>query len=145
MLEPQKPVGLNPISILYIIGDSIYIIGGIVLFIGVPLLGNDNLFHIVSNSFAYELLSSEFGIPVAIGLTTLGILNVSTSIALLTNKKWAWKSNVILAIISASVDIIILVLQANTSSFISAILGLGIDSTLVYYLYKPNVKFYFRV
>ena len=144
MENPQRPAGITPIGVLYVIGDSLYIIGGIVLFIGIPALANNNnIFHITPHSFAYELLSSTFGLSIAVGLAALGIGNVVASVGFLTGKKWSWKSNVVLAIISAAVDIIILFLQANTSSFISAIIGFSIDVVLLYYLYRHHVKSYF--
>ncbi|TLX81632.1 MAG: hypothetical protein E6K98_06975 [Thaumarchaeota archaeon] len=143
-MRRERPSGVTPIGVLDIAGDSSFIIGGIVLFIGIPTLANSSQeYGIEPNSFAWQLLKSSLGYVIASGLTTLGIVNAGASIGLLMGKHWAWNLTMVLAFISAAVDIIIVVLDANVSSLISAIIGCIIDGIILYYLCRPNVKSYF--
>jgi hypothetical protein len=143
-MQREKPVGITAIGVINIIGDSIYIIGGIISLIIISNLSQNILiFGISSNSIAAELLTSSFGVIISGGLIVLGITNVFASICFLKNKNWALNLNVILAITSVAVDIIILGLHANIASVISAIIGCLIDVGLLYYFYRPNVREYF--
>src|SRR5689334_17307420 len=143
-MQRKRPDGITPIGVIDIAGDSTFIIGGIVLFIGLPTIANNSQeYGIEPNSFAFELLKSSLGYAIAGALTALGIANAGASIGLLMGKQWAWNLTMILAFISAATDIVIVVLDANTSSFISAIIGCIIDGVILYYLCRPNVKSYF--
>jgi len=144
-MQRQRPDGITPIGVIDIAGDSSFIIGGIVLFIGIPTLANNpQEYGIGLNSYAFKLVTSSLGYIIASSLAALGIVNVGASIGLVMGKQWAWNLTMILAFISAAVDIVIVVLDANTSSLISAIIGCAIDGVILYYLCKPNVKAYFR-
>jgi hypothetical protein len=143
-MQRKRPSGVTPIGVLDIAGDSSFIIGGIVLFIGIPTLANNSQeYGIEPNSFAWQLLKSSLGYAIASGLTALGIANAGASIGLLMGKNWAWNLTMVLAFISAAVDIIIVILDANVSSLISAIIGCIIDGIILYYLCRPNVQSYF--
>ena len=143
-MQRQRPDGVTPICVIDIAGDSSFIIGGIVLFIGIPAIANNpQEYGIEFNSYAFKLVTSSLGYIIASSLAALGIVNAGASIGLLMGKQWAWNLTMILAFISAAVDIVIVVLDANTSSLISAIIGCVIDGIILYYLCKPNVKAYF--
>ena len=143
-MQRQRPDGITPIGVIDIAGDSSFIIYGIVLLIGIPTIANNpQEYGITLNSYAFKLVASSLGYAIASGLIFLGIINAGASIGLLMGKQWAWNMTMILAFISAATDIVIVVLDVNESSLISATIGSVIDGVILYYLCKPNVKAYF--
>jgi hypothetical protein len=143
-MQGERPDGITTIGVLDIVGDSFFLIGALVVFIGIPTIAyNPEDWGIESNSFALKLFTHHFGYAVVSGLAGLGIANTFASIGFLMGKKWAWKLTMVLAVISAATDITIVVLDVNTSSLVSAIIGCIIDAVILYYLYRPNVKSYF--
>ena len=139
-----RPTALSPIATLDILGDSVFLIGGILVLMGIPAFAN-NMQHygIDPSSFPIKLLGGPFGYAIGIGLLTLGTVNVGASIGLLKGKSWAWSMTVILAWISSIVDIVTINLRANTSSLVGGTIGCIIDAVILFYLYRPHVKAYF--
>ncbi len=143
-MQRERPVGITPIGLLDITGDSIFLIAGIVLFIAIPAIANNPKdYGIESSSLAFKLLASSFGYVIAGSLAALGIANTGASIGLLLGKQWAWNLTVVLAFISVATDITAAILYANTSSLLAAIVGCILDGVILYYLYRPNVREYF--
>lgn len=98
------------------------------------------------------------GVGIAIGAIVLavGIGYLIVSYGLLKGNGWAWIIAVILTIIAIAVQIISGVTASmfnasfidDTNSFVTGIIaqmvGIAINGVILYYLYRPNVKAFFR-
>jgi hypothetical protein len=160
-METQKhrPLGVTIIAILTIIGGIFLIAGGVGL---IALGAFVSIGSTTTNSAASNphIASQAFGIIFAlIGsvLLAIGIGYIIMFYGLLKGKGWSWTITVILLIIGIAIQIIStitggvfnasVISNNNTNSLISGIIGgiigIAINSVVVYYLYRPHVKEYF--
>ena len=143
-MQRHRPFGVTIIGILGIIVGLIFLLGGLGLFIAIPIIGsNPEKYSIDSSSMVFQVLTSSFGYAIAGGMVALGIANIATGIGLLKGKQWAWKIAVALAVISLATDAITVIVQANPSSLGGSVIGGIIDGVILYYLFRPHVKAYF--
>ena len=143
-MQLHRLFGVTIIGILGIIVGLIFLLGGLGLFIAIPIIGsNPEKYSIDSSSMVFQVLTSSLGYAVAGGMVALGIANIATGIGLLKGKQWAWKIAVALAVISLATDAITVVVKANPSSLGGSVIGGIIDAVILYYLYRPHVKAYF--
>ena len=134
-------MGVFIISVLYILNGIIMLavagIGGVVLSIDSGDFSTD----IPDEMFEERNMSSdeieavrmladilEYLVPV---LVAVGMFSFVVAFGLLTGKRWSWKIAVIFSIIAIIVGLI---------DIISAVINL----VILYYLYRPHVKKYFK-
>jgi len=143
-MQRHSPFGITIIGILGIIVGLIFLLGGLGLFIAIPIIGsNPEKYSIHSSSMVFQVLTSSLGYAIAGGMVALGIANIATGIGLLKGKQWAWRIAVVLALISLASEAITVAVQANPSSLGGSVIGGIIDGVILYYLYRPHAKAYF--
>ena len=149
----ERPDGITVIAILIIIGGIFLITGGISLMgLGAVLsMTSENI--IQSNDISGDLtqLASLGTIPLAIGavLLILGIAYLVVSYGLLKAKAWAWVITIIVTIIGLIIQIISAIIAGSITSsvlygLVSHIVGIFISGVIIYYMFRPNVKAYYR-
>ena len=149
----ERPDGITVIAILIIIGGIFLIIGG-TSFLGLgALLSTASEDIIQSNGGLTDLtqLASLGTIPLAIGavLLILGIAYLIVSYGLLKAKAWAWVITIIVTIIGLIIQIISAIIAASITSsvlygLVSHIVGIFISGVIIYYMFRPNVKAFYR-
>lgn len=138
-------LGVTLIGIFDIIGGLVFLAVGIGLFIVIPIIsGNPDQFSIHPNSMSYKLLTTGPGNAFAVGVTIIGLASIIIGIGMLIGKQWAWKSAVVIAFISIAFNIIMMFVHTRTSNQASSSVSLIIDALILYYLYRPHVKMFFR-
>jgi len=138
-------MGITLIGILDVIVGLIFFFGGIALVVAIPIIANNPAgYKVDSNSFEFRLLTSWSGYTISGGLITLGIVDAGIGIGLLRGKHWAWKLAVILAFVSIAIDVITLMIKSHISNYGGSIIGVMIDAVILYYLYRPHVRDYFK-
>jgi len=85
----------------------------------------------------YGLVAVSAG--VGIGLVVLGIAYLVMAYGLWRGKRWAWTITMILSFIG-----IVLGAVSIVTGNIAAIFNLIINAIVLYYLYRPHVKVFFR-
>jgi hypothetical protein len=107
---------------------------------------------------SHALIQFLGSISIAIGAIVLaiGIGYLIVSYGLLKGRGWAWTTTVILTIISIVIQIVFVITtsmlntslnhNANTSLYhlVDQIIGIAINGMILYYLYRPYAKTYFR-
>jgi uncharacterized membrane protein (DUF2068 family) len=117
VLYDKRPLGVTVIAILAVIGGMGFLGSGALIFALIPLLG------------------------IIIGgiLVIIGIAYFVMAYGLWNGLRWAWKLTLILSGIGIIVGIVSIVV-GNVGSLFHII----INAVVIYYLYRPNVKDYFR-
>ena len=149
----ERPDGITVIAILIIIGGIFLITGGISLMgLGAVLsMTSENI--IQSNDISGDLtqLASLGTIPLAIGavLLILGIAYLIVSYGLLKAKAWAWVITIIVTIIGLIIQIISAIIAGSITSsvlygLVSHIVGIFISGVIIYYMFRPHVKAFYR-
>lgn len=149
----KRPIGVTIIAILIIIGGIVLLIGGI------SLIGLGAIFSLSSteidqagpNSTGIAEIAALGMIPIVMGIIMLilGIAYLVVSYGLLKGKGWAWTITIIVTIIGLIMQIIsAIVIGSFTSSIItgltSHIIGIIISGIIIYYMFRPHVKAFFR-
>jgi len=149
----ERPAGITIIVILMII-EGIFLISGGISLIGLgSLLSASSEDIIQSNDISADLtqLASLGTIPLALGvvLLILGIAYLIVSYGLLKGKGWAWLITIIVTIIGLIVQIISAIIAGSITSSVlyglaSHIVGIVISGVIIYYMFRPHVKAFYR-
>jgi hypothetical protein len=153
MQKQHRPTGVTIIAILTIIGGILLLLSGVAsLTIGALISVNPG-----DTTSTSRAAAQFFGILAAgVGgvLLVIGIGYLVMFYGLLKGKGWAWTITIILLIIGIAIQIVstsvgtVFTASLHTSSNVSssiigAIIGIGINVVILYYLYRPHVKAYF--
>jgi lysylphosphatidylglycerol synthetase-like protein (DUF2156 family) len=84
-----------------------------------------------------------------IGMVIIGIIYLIVSYGLLKGKGWAWTITIIVMIIGIVIQIISaistgLLTSSLTSAVATHIIGIIISGIIIFYLYRPHVRAYFK-
>ncbi|VFJ13117.1 hypothetical protein [Candidatus Nitrosocosmicus franklandus] len=149
----KRPMGVTIIAILIIIGGIFLLIGGISLVgLGTILsLSSTEVVQTGSNAADIAAIAELGMVPVIMGIImlVLGIIYLVVSYGLLKGKGWAWAITVIVTIIGLVIQIVsAIVIGSVTSSVLvgltSHIIGIIIGGIIVFYMFRPHVKAFFR-
>ncbi|HEX7275486.1 MAG TPA: hypothetical protein VF248_07740 [Nitrososphaeraceae archaeon] len=153
-METKRPVGVTIIAILAIIGGILLLFGGIAFVTLAPILSQINTIEdndSSNSSFSLNINGTDVTVPknalfifggflgiIGGALIVIGIAGFVVAWGLLTGKGWAWIVTIIVAIISITLNLIVVI-----SGGLENIIGLIIYGIIIYYLYRPSVKSYF--
>ena len=153
-METKRPVGVTIIAILAIIGGILLLFGGIAFVAFAPILSQINTIEdndSSNSSFSLNINGTDVTVPknalfifggflgiIGGALIVIGIAGFVVAWGLLTGKGWAWIVTIIVAIISITLNLIVVI-----SGGLENIIGLIIYGIIIYYLYRPSVKSYF--
>lgn len=164
----KRPIGITIISILLILNGSFLLLGGIATFILTINFPSsfDTLdsvpFTIESNNTNFQISDSEilkninhFLYFIAGIITLFSLVHFVIAYGLLKGKSWARTTTIIISIISIVSNTIIILIVLSISTIIESIssgqsilggniLTILINSIIVYYLYRKDVKDYFH-
>jgi uncharacterized BrkB/YihY/UPF0761 family membrane protein len=149
----ERPDGITVIAILIVIGGIFLITGGISLIGLGTFLSMTSEDIIQSNDISTDLtqLATLGMIPSVIGaiLLILGIAYLIVSYGLLKGKGWAWVITIIVTIIGLIIQIISAIIAGSITSsvlygLVSHIVGIFISGVIIYYMFRPNVKAFYR-
>jgi uncharacterized BrkB/YihY/UPF0761 family membrane protein len=161
MEKKHRPLGVSIIAILTIISGILLILGGISL-IAVGALISVTPVNTTATTNSQPVAQFVGVISAAIGsvLLAIGIGYLVMFLGLLKGRGWAWTITIILLLIGIAIQIISTATGAvfntslssstnnTTNSIISGIvggiIGIAINGVILYYLYRPHVKAYFR-
>ena len=140
----NRPLGVTIIAILIIIGGIALLIGGLLFIAFAGILSSTE--NSSNNSIG---IASLISIPLSLGMVILGIIYLVVSYGLLKGKGWAWIITIVVTIIGLIIQIISAIITGLVSSSIDAALashfiGIIISGVIIFYLYTPNVRTYFR-
>ena len=153
MQKQHRPTGVTIIAILTIIGGILLLLSGVAsLTIGALISVNPGDTTSTSRAAAQFFGILAAGVGGVLLVISIGYLVMFYG--LLKGKGWAWTITIILLIIGIAIQIIStsvgtvftasLHTNSNVSSgIIGAIIGIGINVVILYYLYRPHVKAYF--
>lgn len=149
----ERPDGITVIAILMVIGGIFLITGGISLIGLGTFLSMASEDIIQSNDISTDLtqLATLGMIPSVIGaiLLILGIAYLIVSYGLLKGRGWAWVITIIVTIIGLIIQIISAIIVGSITSsvlygLVSHIVGIFISGVIIYYMFRPNVKAFYR-
>ncbi len=149
----ERPDGITVIAILIVIGGIFLLIGGISLVGLGSFLSMTSEDIIQSNGISSEVtqLASLGMIPLVLGvmMLILGIAYLIVSYGLLKGKGWAWVITIIVTIIGLIMQIISAIIVGSITSSIwyglaSHIVGIIISGVIIYYMFRPHVKAFYR-
>lgn len=96
-------------------------------------------------------LASLGMIPLALGVVMLilGIAYLIVSYGLLKGKGWAWTITIIVTIIGLIIQVISAIITGSIASsivygLISHMIGIIISGIIIFYMFRPHVKAFFR-
>ena len=164
----DRPLGVTIIAILAIISGILLLFGGISLVITGALI-NASYVDITPNN-DFRSIGSIIGIALLIIgsiLLIIGLIYLIVSYGLLKGKGWARTITIVITIISIAIQVISEIIRymlaasiahnypklaeviANNNnsaiySLLGSIIAIIIDIVIIYYLYRPNVKEFFR-
>jgi hypothetical protein len=166
----DRPLGVTIIAILAIISGILLLFGGISLVITGALINASSVDITPNNDF--RSIGSIIGIALLIIgsiLLIIGLVYLIVSYGLLKGKGWARTITIIITIISIVIQVISEIIRymltasiahnypklaeviANNNnnssaiySLLSSIIAIIVDIVIIYYLYRPNVKEFFR-
>lgn len=137
----NRPVGITIIAILIIIGGIALLVGGL----GFVALGG--ILSEISSNSSIDIASLS-SLPLGIGVVIMGLIYLAVSYGLLKGKGWSRIITIIVTIIGMIIQIVSAIISGLVSSSITAIvpniIGIIISGIIIFYLYRPNVKAYFR-
>lgn len=167
-MNNKRPIGITIISILLILNGSFLLLGGITTFILTINFPSsfDTLdsvpFTIESNNTNFQISDSEilkninhFLYFIAGIITLFSLVHFVIAYGLLKGKSWARTTTIIISIISIVSNTIIILIVLSIFAIIESIssgqsilggniLTILINSIIVYYLYRKDVKDYFH-
>ena len=168
----KRPFGVTIIAILALVGSVVLIFGGLsslvsgAFFAAIPIenvmtemeqqeQGQQQTLSVAELHALIQLLGSSSIVMGAI-VMVIGIGYLIVSYGLLKGREWAWTITVVLTMISIIVQIVFIITTSilnaslhhdmNTSLYhlIDQIIGIAINGIILYYLYRPSVKRYFK-
>ncbi len=168
----KRPFGVTIIAILELVGSVVLIFGGLsslvsgAFFAAIPIenvmtemeqqeQGQQQPLSVAELHALIQLLGSSSIVMGAI-VMVIGIGYLIVSYGLLKGREWAWTITVVLTMISIIVQIVFIITTSilnaslhhdmNTSLYhlIDQIIGIAINGIILYYLYHPSVKRYFK-
>lgn len=168
----KRPFGVTIIAILELVGSVVLIFGGLsslvsgAFFAAIPIenvmtemeqqeQGQQQTLSVAELHALIQLLGSSSIVMGAI-VMVIGIGYLIVSYGLLKGREWAWTITVVLTMISIIVQIVFIITTSilnaslhhdmNTSLYhlIDQIIGIAINGIILYYLYHPSVKRYFK-
>ena len=168
----KRPFGVTIIAILALVGSVVLIFGGLsslvsgAFFAVIPIenvmtemeqqeQGQQQTLS-VAELHALILLLGSSSIVMGAIVMVIGIGYLIVSYGLLKGREWAWTITVVLTMISIIVQIVFIITTSilnaslhhdmNTSLYhlIDQIIGIAINGIILYYLYRPSVKRYFK-
>ena len=163
----KRPIRITIISIIIILNGSFLLFGGITTFIVTKNFSSfDQLdsvpFTLESNNTNVQTIDSDilnninYFLYFIGGIITLfSLVNFVIAYGLLKGKSWARISTIIISIISIVANIIIILIVVSVLDIIESmfneesilggnILNIIINSIIVYYLYRKEIKDYFH-
>lgn len=137
-------MGVTIIAILTIIGGIALLIGGLLFIAFTGIITSTEVTS--GNPTELALLIS---LPLSVGMIIIGIIYLVVSYGLLKGKAWARIITIIVTVIGLIIQIISAVVTGLVSSsietgLISHIIGIVISGIIIFYLYTPHVKAYFK-
>jgi hypothetical protein len=144
----KRPIGVTIIAILTIIGGIALLIGGLVFiaFGGIlSAVSSEGGSTEAADIAALGMVPMILGI----GMVIIGIIYLIVSYGLLKGKGWAWTITIIVMIIGIVIQIISaistgLLTSSLTSAVATHIIGIIISGIIIFYLYRPHVRAYFK-
>ena len=166
------PYGITIIAILAIVGGMVLIFGGLsslvsgAFFAVIPIedvmtqLQQQEKVQQQTRNLAelHDLIQLLGSSSVVLGtvVMVIGIGYLIVSYGLLKGREWAWTITVVLTTISVVVQIVFIITTSmlnaslnhdtNTSLYhlVDQVIGITINGVILYYLYRPSVKTYFK-
>ncbi|TVP39478.1 hypothetical protein [Candidatus Nitrosocosmicus arcticus] len=144
----KRPIGVTIIAILTIIGGIALLIGGLgfIAFAGVlSVVSSEESSTEAANIAALGILPMILGVLMVV----IGIIYLIVSYGLLKGKGWAWTITIIVTIIGIVIQIISavstgLLTSSLASGLATHIIGIIISGIIIFYLYRPHVRSYFK-
>jgi len=144
----KRPIGVTIIAILTIIGGIALLIGGLgfISFAGIlSVVSSEESSTEAANIAALGILPMILGVFMVI----IGIIYLIVSYGLLKGKGWAWTITIIVTIIGIVIQIISavstgLLTSSLASGLATHIIGIIISGIIIFYLYRPHVRAYFK-
>jgi Predicted membrane protein (DUF2127) len=168
----KRPYGITIIAILAIVGGMVLIFGGLsslvsgAFFAVIPIedvmtqLQQQEKVQQQTQNLAelHDLIQLLGSSSVVLGtvVMVIGIGYLIVSYGLLKGREWAWTITVVLTTISVVVQIVFIITTSmlnaslnhdtNTSLYhlVDQVIGITINGVILYYLYRPSVKTYFK-
>jgi lysylphosphatidylglycerol synthetase-like protein (DUF2156 family) len=142
--NPNRPIGVTIIAILAIIGGIALLIGGLLFIAFAGILSSTE-----TTSNNPIVIASLISLPLGLGMAIIGIIYLAVSYGLLKGKGWAWVITVIVTIIGLIIQIVSAIITGLVSSSIEAalvshVIGIIIGGVIIFYLYRPHVRAYFK-
>jgi len=134
----NRPIGVTLIAIWYIIIGIVLVLGGISL---VALAGLAEGGYIPGlGDFPYLGVILALGGAIAIIFIIIAVVEFIIAWGLLGGKGWAWTLTIVLTFLAIALEV--LSLTGGVGAF--TIIGLAINALIIYYLFRPNIKAFFR-
>lgn len=163
----KRPIGITIISIIIILNGSFLLFGGITTFIvtinfssfeqldSVPLTLKSINTNVQTSDTDILKNINYFLYFIAGTITLFSLVHFVIAYGLLKGKSWARTSTIIISIISIVANILIILIVLSVFNIIESmsngqsilggnILTIIINSILIYYLYRKEVKDYFH-
>ena len=165
----KGPFGITIIAILAIISGVVLIFGGLSSLVSGAYFASITVENVITElqlgqpqtpnvTEVHALIQLLGSISIAMGaiVMVIGIGYLVVSYGLLKGRGWAWTITVILTTASIIVQIVFVITTSvlnalmhhdtNTSLYhlIDQITGMAINGMILYYLYRPPVKRYFK-
>ncbi|MGN6558942.1 MAG: hypothetical protein ACTHJ2_00290 [Candidatus Nitrosocosmicus sp.] len=142
--NPKRPIGVTILAILIIIGGIALLIGGLLFMAFAGIISSNET---TSNSPIN--IAALISLPLSLGMVIIGIIYLFVSYGLLKGKGWAWIITIVVTIIGLIIQIVSTIITWLVSSsietaLITHIVGIIISGVIIFYLYTPNVRAYFR-
>jgi hypothetical protein len=122
MAENARPLGVTIIGILWIIAGLLTVIGGAVGGAALAIIGLGGI-----------------GAAVSVIFIIIGLIFLFLGIGCFKGWPWVWPVGVVFTIIGVIINL--LSILSNTAS---AIIGIIIDIIILWYLFQPQVKAWFK-
>jgi hypothetical protein len=130
MQRPSRPIGIAILAVLDIVVGVILLLAGL----GLAAAGSSSMLA----TYGYGSLS---GLVTILGgfFLLVGLLAVLVGWGFWTGKGWAWTLAVVLYVLGLLLSLLSLV-----SGIIPSIVSVLIEGLILWYLWRPNVRAYFR-
>ncbi|MGH9977996.1 MAG: DUF2127 domain-containing protein [Nitrososphaeraceae archaeon] len=168
----KRPFCITIIAILAIVIGVVLIFGGISSLVSEAFFASISIEYVmneiqqqeqgqpqaldVAELHALVQLLGSSSIAMGAVVIVIGLGYLIVAYGLLKGKGWAWSTAVVLTMISIIVQIVFIITTSmlntalhhdtNTSLYhlIDQIIGIAINGIILYYLYRPSVKGYFK-
>jgi hypothetical protein len=144
----NRPIGVTILAILAILGGIALLIGGFFFIIFAGLLSGSSI-EVNSNSSIDIASLSVLPLILGIIMIIIGIVYFAVSYGLLKGRGWARIITIIVTIISLIVQIVSAIIIGLASgsievALVSHVIGIIINGIIIFYLYRPHVRDYFK-